>query len=182
MRPRGRVDLRQPDAVRPARGLRALPARRGGDLAKLAKRRRRPGLGPRTARDVSARLRHRIVPVRRDRRSEVRRGPIISAASPRWSPSSFCKCVPDVAVFGEKDYQQLVRHQAAGARSRPPGRDRRRADRARGRRPRALLAQRLSLARAARAAPLPATRPSRDGRRRRRAAAKAPTPRRIAGR
>ena len=50
---------------------------------------------------------------------------------------------PDVAYFGRKDAQQAVVIRAHGPRPRLPGRDRGAADRPRGRRPGAELAQRL---------------------------------------
>ena len=50
MPPCGRVDLRQPGAVRPARGLRALSARRGGRPRQARERRLRCSCGRRTGR------------------------------------------------------------------------------------------------------------------------------------
>ena len=61
---------------------------------------------------------------------------------------------PDAAYFGQKDAQQLAVDPADDRRPRPRGRDPGRRDRARARRPRAVVPQRLPLApRSAAAAP-----------------------------
>ena len=72
-RPRGRVDLRQPDPVRPARGFRHLPARRGGRPREARNGRRRPRFRARRRRDVSGGLQHPYQGRRPDR-GPVRRG------------------------------------------------------------------------------------------------------------
>ncbi len=74
---------------------------------------------------------------------------------------------PDVAVFGQKDAQQLAAISPDGARPRPAGGGRRRADRPRARRPRAVQPQRL---------PRPGSAP-----RRARAVARTADPRRHGG-
>ena len=151
MPPRGRVDLRQPGAVRPARGLRPLSARRGRRPRQARERRLRRSCGRRTARVMypdGLCHPHRARP-----------------APPRaWRATSRPHFFGGVATVCCKLFTQVgarrrrvrreglpaaLRRQADGARPRPAARDRRRADRARGRRPRPVLAQRLPDARAA---------------------------------
>ena len=143
-----RVDLREPVAVRRERGPRPLPPPAGGRPRRRAARRASswcscPGVGGHVPR---RRRHHRSRPGRSATSWRARCGPATSPACSPWSRSCSTSSRPDVAFFGEKDYQQLIADQEDGARPRLPAGRGRRADRARARRAGPVQPQRLPLA------------------------------------
>ena len=154
-RPRGRVDLRQPAAVRAGRGPRPLPAhpgRRPRDVCRAS------GVDV-----VFAPVGRRGLPRRRARRSPSSPGrsatswrarpvPATSAACSPWSPSSSAWSGPTSRSSAQKDYQQLVLIRRMVADLCHGRRGGRRGDRARGRRAGAVQPQPLPRRRPAPAA------------------------------
>ena len=163
----GAVDLRQPDAVRAHRGSRR--AIRAISTA-IWPRRRRAGT------DVAVRARRRATCIRAGYQTfvevrELEQGPRAARSRPGHFvgvATVVCKLFnivrPHVALFGEKDFQQLAVIRRMVARPRPAGRDRGPADGARARRPGDVVAQQLPVARRARARAGAVARPARGAR------------------
>ena len=150
-RPAGAVDLRQPDAVRPERGSRPLPAR-----SRRAIWPRRPAPAP-TSR--SSPRRADVYPPGYQTTVEVRelaRGPVRRRSGPGHFAGVATVVVQAVQhraarrrACSARRTSSSWRSSAAWSRSGHGGRDRRPADGARGRRPGDVVAQRLPVARRA---------------------------------
>ena len=144
-RPRGGVDLREPHPVRAGRGLRALPARprprpRGAAQGRRRRRVRAVGRGdlPERRRDLGRRRAAHRGPVRpQPTRPLPRRHDRGGAALQRRAPAR--------RGLRREGLPAARGDPPDGARSRLRDRGRRRADRARARRPRDELAQRVPL-------------------------------------
>ena len=166
-----------PTQFAPERGLRRLSARRGARRGAAGRRRLRPALCARRRR----RCTRRASPPRSASPASRRRW-TGGAADPLRRRRHDRRQAAHPVPARRRDLRReglpaAAGDQAHGARPRPAGRDRRRADRARGRRPRALLAQRYLTARRARRRAAAQRRPAlgrrgaagrRGGRRRRR--------------
>ena len=146
-RPRCRLHLRQPAAVRPARRLRTLiPATRCAMSPSL------PDAGldllyaPDPGEMYPPGFTTKVIVGESHRRSLRRGRPNHFDGVATVVTKLLLQCAPDFAVFGEKDYQQLLVIKRLVRRPEYSGRDRGRRHRARGGRPRAVFAQRLSLA------------------------------------
>ena len=126
-RPRRRLHLREPDPVRPARGLQRYPRDEAGDLAKLAKAGVDLVFAPRPPRCIlrASAPRSSVADLTEDLCGAARPNHFDGVAT--VVTKLLLQCAPDIAVFGEKDYQQLLVDQAARARPQYSGRDRRRA-------------------------------------------------------
>ena len=112
LRLRRREPVREPGPVRARRGLRALSARRATATPRWRPRRAPTCCSLPPWRGVSGGLRDRGRGRRADRRA-VRRArraaaPRTSTASRPWSRSCSTCARPDVAYFGQKDYQQTL--------------------------------------------------------------------------
>ena len=148
VRRRRHEPLRQPDPVRPRRGPRALPARRGARRAARLRGRRRPRL--RAARSRRSTPRASATAVEVEGLTEVldgdpaRRGPEHFRGVTTVVAKLFNTRRPRRRLLRPEGRPAAGRDPAHGPRPRHPGADRGAADRARGRRPGDELAQRLS--------------------------------------
>ena len=151
-RPRGGVDLRQPGAVRANEDFSTYPRTFAADVAMLAEEKADLVWAPATSAVMYPEgFATRIVP----------EGPATAGLEDTFRPDFFkgvatvvaklfIQVAPDIAVFGEKDYQQLKVVTRMARDLDLPLQGHRRADRAREGRPRDVVAQRLSLGRRAR--------------------------------
>ena len=166
-RRRRRVDLREPAAVRRRRGPRPLPAHLDADVAALAgtastssSRRRVDEMYPTAPIETRGDAPATSATLLRGRA----RAPGTSTACSRSSRSCSTSCSPTSRVFGQKDAQQVFLVQRMVRDLDLPIAHRGRADRARGRRTRALEPQPLPRRRRSAAAALRALRGARGGR------------------
>ena len=144
LRERRRLRLREPDAVRPRRGLRQVPARRGPRPAPPGGGGRRGRLRADGRRDVSGGLRHQRPRRRRaHRESRGRLAPEPLRRRRRHRHQAARRRAAGRAVSRREGRTAARRRPPLRARPRPAGRGRRRADAARARRPGHELAQRL---------------------------------------